>query len=254
MTNSEPNRYGYRHEILDNKQGLSFDRHTPLQAEDFLNPQPGDVFYQGEMHDRTLERMRRSVRRLLRAKPAHTVLSEVKLILPRPSVHHPRADLVIVANVNAPRRPRAVFDLAAEGVTPSCVIEITSPLFAEYDLNQKRDLYAAAGIPEYIILDTGLRAENVQPKATPGQEAPAPSILAYRLHDGVYHALPPDEQRRVYSASLGALIVIQSGEYYLVDPQMGLPITPDEEDAESLSASQAEGAFRAQSIASQLKL
>lgn len=258
MKQAQAPRYGHRHEIVHNIQGSPFNQDTPLRREDFLDPLPGDVFYHGVIHDQVLAHVRDSLHRLLRANPVITVLSQVKLQLPAPATLHPMPDLLLAKNLQSPTRTRAVFDIAQEGVTPAAIIEITSPFFVKYDLNAKVQLYAAAGIPEYIILDTGLRAPTSVAHQSPGDETPAPCILAYRLQDGdstrVYAPVEPDDRGCIASRALGTRLGTTETGFAVFDPATDAPIQPAAEDAETLSSSQAEGRFRAQSIASQLKL
>ncbi|PDW01905.1 Uma2 family endonuclease [Candidatus Viridilinea mediisalina] len=59
--------------------------------------------------------------------------------------------VVILATSAASISPRRIVG------PPDLVIEITSPSTASYDRREKRDLYAAAGVREYWIVDAGTR-------------------------------------------------------------------------------------------------
>ncbi|MEZ4660693.1 MAG: Uma2 family endonuclease [Caldilineaceae bacterium] len=89
-----------------------------------------------------------------------SVLQSVKLkwgVVGRPE---PIADIAIVSNLVEPQRRRTVLDVAGEGIKPSCIIEVAAARLAEADLIEKPEIYAAAGIQEYFVIDSGLRAEN----------------------------------------------------------------------------------------------
>lgn len=242
-------RFGHRHEIVHNVQGSPFNQDTPLAAEDFLNPEPGDVFYHGERHDATVDRLLRSLAQLLRTRANLTVLSQVKLRLPAPARFHPMPDLLIVENLSAPNRPRATLDLAQESATIRAVIEVTSPLFAHFDLDTKPAIYHAAGIPTYVVLDTGLR---------PDEATPRPQIVAW--HSAGPHAEGPpahpgtEGAERYALPGLDVTLMLDGGNFSVLDPTTEAPIQIAPEQTTPLSDTQAEGRFRAQSIASQLKL
>ena len=60
---------------------------------------------------------------------------------------------------------------------PAMVVEVKSPSTGGWDLNGKRRLYAALGIQEYLLVETGERTRE-------------PKLDLYCLRDGEYHRVP----------------------------------------------------------------
>jgi Uma2 family endonuclease len=78
------------------------------------------------------------------------VAAPIDLFLPgEQSVYQP--DLVVVCD------PGKVTPRGIEGI-PDLVVEILSPSTALRDLNEKRQAYEAAGVPEYLIINPSERA------------------------------------------------------------------------------------------------
>lgn len=249
-------RYGHRHEIVHNVQGSPFNQDTPLRAEDFLDPRPGDVFYHGKVHDAALAHLEKSLRHFCRRNTSISILTQAKLVLPAPARYHPLPDLMLVRNMPNHTHPRAIFNIEHEQTTPVCIIEITSPLFYAYDLREKAALYAQAGIGEYIVLDTGLRPD--QDKIQPQIFVFGHDSLATVSHSqGAAHPSGAQEvQLQALNLRIACIAPLDAGAeapFVLIDGATGTPVNPDIEDQDSLSSTQAEGKFRAASIASQLK-
>jgi hypothetical protein len=226
-----------------------------LTAEDFLNPQPGDEFFQGEVHDRSARILASMLHHHYRYSPTASVHIRPKIVWPDASLAQPMPDVAIVNYLSEPQRQRPILDIAAEQnaegvegeVTVRALFEVTSPLLAEQDLETKRALYESAKVGEYWILDTGLR---------PDQEQPSFLFLGYQLCDGKYEPIVPAGELRWESKSCRLWLTVNEDRrsFQLGDLRTGnaLPL-PAEDDDPSISA-QAEANRRAQSIAGQLKL
>ena len=237
--------YGRRQTVAHNQTGQPIYTKTPLTPDDFLDPQPGDQFEQGEAHDRAVRRLRAIFRTLFRYNPAVTILTGVKLVWPVPGLAQPAPDLAVVSHLDDPHRQRPIFDVAREGKAPHLIVEVISPRFASQDLEEKAAIYAKAGIREYFTLNPGLRAQS---------DATAYTILGFRLQGEAYTAIAPDPQGRVHSETCSCWFGIRPDgqDFYVINARTGQEIEPAAEDDESVAAAQADAAFRAQSIASQL--
>ena len=92
---------------------------------------------------------------------------------------NPRAvvapDVYVV--VGAPAGLRDTYMLWNEPKGPDFVLEVTSASTRRDDERRKRDVYAALGVREYFLYDP--RAEYL-----------APPLQGWRLHEGVYRAVP----------------------------------------------------------------
>lgn len=240
---------GRRQIVTQNVTAQPDYEEVALTAADFLNPQPGDEFFHGEQHDVAVKRLAAILRHLCRYSPSTTVLAGAKIIWPDPTLPQPAPDLAVVSGVAEPQRPRQTFNVAEEGETPRFILEVTSPLLAEVDRIEKRALYAQAGVQEYFILDLVGNSPAIEDR----QPDTRPALLAYRLEDGAYLPIAPDEQGRLYSAANKTWFVVNgSGVVQVIEARTGAPIEPPDETEEPQAAAQVEAAWRAQSIASKL--
>lgn len=237
--------YGRRQTIRYDKTGQPSYTWQGLQPEDFLNPQEGDAFAHGSRHDQDVQHLVRCFGYHYRYNPSTLVLSGVKLRWAQPGLPQPAPDLMVVANVTEPERPRSLFDVAQEGTTPRLVLEVTSPRLAVLDLQDKVELYAQAEVTEYIIVDSGERPDNPVIHYR---------VVGYRRQGEQFLPIEPDARGLLYSATTRLWIGVheQQTSIILIDGRTGKLIEPDDAYAGSTAAAQAEAAFRAQSIAAQL--
>jgi Uma2 family endonuclease len=245
---------GQRRLFYFNDNGQPAYQVYDLTAEEFLNPQTGDEFFHGELHDRSARQLASMLQYHYRYSPSASVHIRPKVVWPDPALAQPMPDAVIVNNLNDSQRQRPILDLQAEQqasvegeVTLRAIFEVTSPLLAEVDLETKRALYERAGVSEYWIIDTGQR---------PQSDHAAYDILGYRLEGESYHPIAPTGDGRWESKACRLWLTVSADRqsFQLGDSRTGnaLPIPSDDEDP-SISA-QAEADRRAQSIADQLKL
>mgnify|MGYP000480490503 CR=1 FL=1 len=246
---------GQRKTFYFNDNGQPAYQVYDLVAEDFLNPQPGDEFFHGETHDRAVRILSSMLHHHYRYSPTASVHIRRKVVWPGTALDQPMPDIVVVNNLVDPFRLRPVLDIAAEQaalgvegeVSVRAIFEVTSPALATIDAEAKAVLYARAGVPEYWIIDSGLRPDNDQVHF---------AISGYTLQGDTYQAIAPDAQQRLESKAcrLWLAVAPDAQSIILGDLRTGktLPM-PAEEDDPSISA-QAEASRRAQSIAAQLKL
>jgi Uma2 family endonuclease len=239
----DPFVYGRRQTVRYDKTGQPSYTYLPLLPENFLNPQEGDEFAHGPRHDALVAHTRRLFRHVHRYRPETLVLSNVQIRWPQPDLAQPAPDLAVIPNVANPDEPRLLFDVAREATAPHFVLEVTSPLFASIDRMEKSDLYARAGVVEYFILEAD-------------EGGGRHSIVGYRLQDGGYATITPDDQGRSWSEINRLWLGVERSEtvLFLVDGRTGERIEPPAEDEISSVAAQAEATFRAQSIAAQLDI
>ncbi len=250
-----PNVVGQRRLFYFNDNGQPAYQISNLTVEDFLNPQAGDEFFHGELHNQCARILASMLHHHYRYSPTTSVHSKPKLIWPDSSLAQPMPDVAIVNNLSDPQRPRPILDLASEQnvenvegeVHVRAIFEVTSPLLADSILETKRTLYEHANVAEYWIIDTGLR---------PGNEEPHFTIIGYQLQDGHYEAMAPKSENRWESKACRLWLTVSADHqsFMLGDLRTGkaFPMPADDDDP-SISA-QAEASRRAQSIADQLKL
>src|SRR6476659_7825749 len=98
----------------------------PLTRELYLNPRLEDKMTQGQVHGDVLAELKELLSRHFKPHREVTVLMDVKhLLKPRKG---PSPDISIIRGMRDPHRKRQSFTLAKEGVIPSLVIEIISPV------------------------------------------------------------------------------------------------------------------------------
>jgi Uma2 family endonuclease len=239
-----PSEWGRRQIIEQNQTGQPRYHYVALQPDDFLNPLPGDEFFEGEQHAHDVRQLRGILRHTLRVHPTLTSFSGVKFIWPDPQLSQPRPDVAVVPNVQERDRPRTLFDVSEEGTAPQVIVEVASPRFAHYDHNEKRELYAATGVQEYFIIEIlpSMHREH------------AYRLHGYTLEEGRYLPIEPDATGRLHSRILRIAFSLQPATYVVSSTRTGRPIVPTAEDLQDDSEIRAEAAFRAHSIASQLRL
>ncbi len=182
----------------------------PLTPELFLNPELGDKRTQGEWHDLTGGEISVILRSWLKSQPgAARVFHDLKHLL-GPGLPAPAPDVSVVHGLLDPT-PLDSLDLQKEGVRPSLVLEVVSPLSArvrQTDLEKKVALYESVGIPEYLIVDTSARK----------RAARRYTLLGYRLDAaGRYRRIVPDAEGRLLSETTGVLFQIAaSGDRVLL--------------------------------------
>lgn len=242
-----------------NDNGQQTYQSYDLTPDDFMDPQSGDEFFNGEAHDYTVRILASMLRYHYRYSPTVSTHIKPKVIWTDVSLAQPMPDVVLVNHLNDPQRHRPVLDLtservaeqalgpAPEGVTVRAIFEVTSPLLAQTDLEDKRVLYARANVPEYWIIDTGLR---------PDQEQLHYTILGFQLENGEYKPIPAQSSGRWESPACRLWITVSPDHqsFQLGDMRTGKALPEPADDDNPSIATQSEADRSAQSIASQLKL
>lgn len=248
---SDPFYFGRRQLVRYDKTGQPLYQWQPLTLDDFLDPQPDDEFDHGRHHDELVRALRRLFRYSHRYNPTTLVVSNLKLVWDRPGLAQPAPDLAVIPQTPEPAGVRTTFDVAAEGVAPRFVLEVTSPRFAKLDLVDKLAIYAAAGISEYWIVD-----QQFDGTAGETDERPQLRLLGYQLRAGRYEAIAPAADVRFYSAVNRFWLQLSADgrAIELVDERSGQVVTPSPDFIEPSPGTAAEAASRAQSIADQLDL
>ncbi|MCB0083739.1 MAG: Uma2 family endonuclease [Caldilineaceae bacterium] len=236
------------------RQLIDYDRtaqptygYEPLTPEDFLDPQEHDTFNHGPRHDQVVLRLYAIFRQHYRVNPLVAVFTGVKLVWDIPELAQPVADVVVVPGAESWDSQRTQVNVAAEGTRPTLIIEAVSPRFVAGDLEHKVGIYAAAGVQEYFIVDSGEREDRSDI---------AYRVIGYRLRDGVYQPIAADEQGRLYSetARVWFMPTADRQQIDIISKRTGQPIEPDPNSLTSPAAARAEATFRANSIASRLNL
>jgi Uma2 family endonuclease len=133
-------------------------------------------------------------------------------------------DVFVAFGVNtAERRTWLVWE---EKKTPEVVMEITSRSTRAEDLGSKKGLYEWLGVQEYFLFD-------------PLDEYLRPRLQGFRLVDGLYQAIPL-ENEELTSQRLGLRLYAQGDKLRFRDPQTAEPLPFPNEEAEARAAAEAE--------------
>ncbi len=220
--------YGHRITITHDETGRKIYTYRPLTLADFLDPEEGDYFVQGTLHDDDVEKAKSIFRYLYQDDPTVAVFSDLKMVWDIEGLSQPAPDVAVIPNVKDRDRPRRVFDVAVEGTRPRFVLEIVSPRYREPDREDKVEIYEQAGVEEYVIIDPWLDDEgNV-----------AYEVLGYRLQEGMYIEIEPDERGRIYSATNNVWIGVteERDDFFVIDARSGERILSDKERADMAEA------------------
>jgi Uma2 family endonuclease len=167
----------------------------PLTRERYLNPRIGDKFTQGELHADVMGELKELLGRLFKPQRDVKVLMDVQHTFGR-GLYAPSPDISIIRGVRDPDRKRESFNVVKEGVSPSLVIEIISPLdprIREMDEVDKYQFYQQIGIPEYLMVDPPRKGTDYRFR-----------LRGHRLDaGGRYQPIVPDAQGRLLSETTG---------------------------------------------------
>ena len=202
---ADPFRYGWRYLQREGEDGALVVEQVPLTLEDVLHPQEGDQVTHSEAHRRRCAYLYSVLRARLANCPTAVVLRDVRVAwdIPELGAHGP--DLAVILGVRE-RKNWSTFDVAAEGVRPALIIEVTSPETAALDRSAKLDEYELAGVPLYVLVDTVNRRRQ-----------PAPRLLGYTLTPGGYQLLAPDARGRLWLAPVRLWLGVEGGEIVCYD-------------------------------------
>jgi len=210
--------YGYRTIITYDPSGKPIYSYKPLTLDDFLNPEEGDLFMQGSLHEDDTDALKSIFRYLYEDDPYTTVFSDLKILWGIEGLAQPAPDVTVVPNVKEPHKPRPTFDVEREGTAPTFILEVVSPRYRQPDRESKVAIYEQAGVPEYFIIDSWLRGEQV-----------AYEVVGYRLQDGIYTEIQPNEQGWLFSEITQVWLGVteEKDGYFVIDARTHQPILPD---------------------------
>ncbi len=232
--------YGYRTIITYDKNGKEVYSYKPLTLDDFLDPEEGDLFMQGTLHDEDTENLKSIFRYLYRNDPTTAVFSDLKILWGIEGLSQPAPDVAVIPNVKDPAKPRPAFDVAQEGTRPRFILEVVSPRYRQPDRDKKVAIYEQAGVEEYFIIDSWLRGTQVSYE-----------VLGYRLQDKIYVEIQPNEHGWVFSQVNNVWVGISQDRqrFFVIDSQTGQPILPAEKRADAEAARAEAEAARAEAEA-----
>ena len=138
------------------------------------------------------------------------------------------------------QKPRLTYKVWEEGKVPDFVMEMSSKTTYQNDLAEKRELYAALGIRDYVLYD----AE--------GLYLPTP-LMGFTLVDGRYVAISPNANEGIYSEALGLEFRLRDMDCGIYDPVSEAWLQTPAEAAEARAENAEARAENAESEAAQLR-
>lgn len=236
--------YGYRTIITYDEHGKEIYSYKPLTLDDFLDPEEGDLFMQGTLHNADTDALKSIFRYLYQDDPTTSVFSDLKILWGIEGLSQPAPDVTVIPNVKDPDKPRPVFDVAKEGTGPTFILEVVSPRYRQPDRDKKVAIYEQAGVEEYFIIDSWLKGEEVSYE-----------VVGYRLRDGIYTQIQSNEQGWVFS-EINQVWVGTSEDrqrFFVIDAQTNRLILTAEERAEAEARARREAENRVLELEAQLR-
>jgi hypothetical protein len=204
----DPYRYGWRYVRRTAPDGSETFDQVPLTLEDVLHPQEEDFIVQNSAHDDDRTYVREVFRSRRSRWPSPLVQCDVRVALGVPGVRPHGPDIAVFFGVRDPDRVWTTFDVAAEGVRPVLLMEITSPETRDNDVGIKVSHYHRAGVPLYLIVDRRRPEGPVE-------------LIGYRHTPQRYEPLAPDAQGRLPLGPLGLLLGVRGNRVVLYDAATG---------------------------------
>ena len=114
----------------------------------------------------------------------------------------------VIVSFGIGQKNRHTYKVWEEGKAPDFVMEFSSKTTYQKDLTEKRTLYAALGIPNYLLYD----AEALY--------LPSP-LMGFQLVKGLYVPIRPGDAGNIHSDVLGLDFVVQERRLRVYEPVRG---------------------------------
>jgi len=201
---------GWRRQTITQPDGTTNDVQVPLTSEEFLHPQEGYHLPNSTFHDNAAGDVKDILTRRYATNPTAAVFRDliIKWGIPDLGDHCP--DTFVVFGVRNKEQIRSEFVVIEEGVRPALIVEVVSPRYRKEDREIKVKHYAQAAVPEYAIIDRRQQRRQV-----------IEEVLGYRLVDGQFLPLTPDEEGRILFETVGLWMGLQDGRIVMEDAQTG---------------------------------
>jgi len=239
---TDPYHYGWRYVRRPQPDGSARIEQVPLTLGDVLHPEEGDQVTHSRDHERFRKYIANVLEARLRADAGAAVLIDVRVAWDVPDLKPHGPDIMVVFGVHE-HKNWSTFDVAREGVRPTLIVEITSPETRQLDLYDKVDEYELAGVPFYIIVETYT-----------ARRAAFRRLKGYRLEEGVFTVLAPDERGWLWLEPVGMWMGVRDNQIECYDAAGNLigdynDIDAARVEAEARAAAEAEARVEAEARA-----
>ncbi len=184
-----------------NRRNISY---APTDTADLYPDTDGKPMAASDLHLEILIWLIQALRAYYAAMPDTYVSGD---ILTYYTERNPR-DVVapdVLVSFGIGQKRRHTYKVWEEGKVPDFVMEFSSKTTYRNDLTDKKALYAALGIPNYLLYD----AEALYL---------SPPLMGFRLVEGVYVPIQPGDDGRIHSDVLSLDFVIQQNRLRVYDP------------------------------------
>ena len=209
-TTEELAECGWRVEYVTQPDGTTTRTFIPLTSEEFLHPQEGYHLPNSTFHDDIAGTAKDILTRRYANDDTVGVFRDlvIKWDIPNLGDHCP--DTFVAMGISDKHLNRSQFVVASEGVRPALILEVVSPRYRKEDREIKVVQYALARVQEYVIIDRRKQRGQVLDE-----------VLGYRLIQGHYQPISPDEEGRICCETVGLWLSLQEGRLVMEDAQTG---------------------------------
>src|SRR5262249_49856579 len=141
---SDPFRYGWRDVRVRQSDGSFLHLQRPLTLWDVLHPQEGDTIVQGLRHAKECQYLFPAPPSRPAGAPPPLVFHDTPVYWDVPTLSHHCPDISVIFDVERQKDDWPSFHVAYEGVRPTVLIEVVSPLTRDNDVVAKLREYHLA--------------------------------------------------------------------------------------------------------------
>lgn len=199
---------GWRTEVVTQPDGSVTYIKIPLTSEEFLHPQENYRLPNSTFDDDVAGDVKDMLTRRYAHDPTVGVFRDLIIKWGIPSLGNHCPDTFVVFGLQNKEKIRTEFVVLEEGVRPSFIVEVVSPRYRKEDRQTKVQEYAQAGVQEYAIIDRRTQRKQV-----------IEEVLGYKLVDGQYLPLTPDDDGRILFETVGLSIGLQDERVVMEDAQ-----------------------------------
>jgi Uma2 family endonuclease len=201
---------GWRTEIVELPDGSTDFVRYPLTAEEFLHPQEGYRLPNSTFHDDIAGVIKDILTRRYAHDPTVGVYRDLIIKWGIPDFKNHCPDTFVAFGIQNKAQNRTEFLVPDEGTRPAIIFEVVSPHYRKEDRQTKVQHYAKAGVQEYVILDRRTRRKQI-----------IEEVIGYRLVEGQYLPLIPDDEGRISCETIGVSIGLQDDKVVMFDTRTG---------------------------------
>ena len=204
---------GWRMELVNDEQGGEKILYFPLTEAEFLHPQEGYHLPSNTFHENTRTEIKEILQRRYAQREDVGVFGDLIIKWGIEGLEEHCPDVCVVFGLSQKEADRSEFNVSEEGTKPVVVMEIVSPRYRRADRETKVKEYAKAGVEEYIIIDRRRQRGQLLGE-----------VLGYRIEEGSYGPIAPDEEGRIFCQALDVWIGMFEGKVMLFEGATGEPL------------------------------